>query len=107
MPLPIESDNPPQAGDRSIVSSAGSGEMSEMRKKEAPSDLRRIGRKAQIIPVGPKARAEGELDYKSWCHSDRPGGVEEKIQKSQGWQLFRQGSSPPGQLTTRVGSLGD
>jgi len=47
---------PPHAGERPIVSIAGIRETSAMRRYEAWSERRWIGRNAQIIPVGPNAR---------------------------------------------------
>src|SRR2546425_4932195 len=56
-PLPVLSRMPPQAGESPIVSIAGMSETSAMSRYEAPSDRRWIGRNAQIIPMGPNARA--------------------------------------------------
>jgi hypothetical protein len=55
--FPVLSSIPPQTGERIIVSIAGMSERSEMRRYEAFNDLKCIGRNAQVIPVGPKARA--------------------------------------------------
>jgi hypothetical protein len=57
VPLPVESRIPPQTGERMIVSTAGMNGTSEISEKDAPSERSWMGRKAQIIPVGPKARA--------------------------------------------------
>src|SRR2546428_13178991 len=56
-PLPVLSRMPPQAGESPIVSIDGMSETSAMSKYEEPSDRRWIGRNAQIIPMGPNARA--------------------------------------------------
>src|SRR2546427_12622519 len=56
-PLPVLSRMPPQAGESPIVSIAGMRETRAMRRYEAPSDRRWIGRNARIIPVEPNARA--------------------------------------------------
>jgi hypothetical protein len=57
VPLPVESRTPPQTGERTIVSTAGMNGTSEISEKDAPSERSWIGKKAQIIPVGPKAKA--------------------------------------------------
>ena len=59
--MPVESRMPPQTGERKMVSRAGMKETREIREKDAPSERSCIGRKAQIIPVGPKARAVDKL----------------------------------------------
>lgn len=55
--LRVESSSPPQRGERTIVSRAGRSKVREMRENDAPSERRWIGRKAQTIPTGAKARA--------------------------------------------------
>src|SRR5947208_13649761 len=56
-PLPVLSRMPPQAGESPIVSIAGMREISAMRRYEALSERRWIGRNGLIIPVEPNAEA--------------------------------------------------
>src|SRR2546427_5135881 len=61
VPFPVESRIPPQTWERTIVSIAGRNETKEISEKEAPSERSWIGRKAQNIPIGPKARTVDNL----------------------------------------------
>lgn len=70
--MPVESRIPPQTGERKIVSSAGMNDTREIRENEAPRDRSCIGRNAQIIPVGPKARAVDKLTAIRWSVTTRP-----------------------------------
>jgi len=72
VPFPVESRIPPQTGERTIVSMAGMNATSEMSEKDAPSERSWIGRNAQIIPVGPKARAVDSLTAIRWSVKTRP-----------------------------------
>ena len=72
VPFPVESRSPPQTGDRAIVSMAGMNDTRAISEKDAPSERRWIGRKAQIIPVGPKARAVDSLTAIRWSVTTRP-----------------------------------
>jgi hypothetical protein len=54
--LPVLSSKPPHNGDSIIVSTAGIRETVPISEYDAPSDLKCIGRKVQIIPIGPNAR---------------------------------------------------
>jgi hypothetical protein len=74
-PFPVESRIPPQTGERMIVSTAGINETREIREKDAPSERSWIGRKAQIIPVGPKARAVDSLTAILWSVATRPRDI--------------------------------
>ena len=61
-----------------MVSMAGRKETREISEKDAPSDRSWIGRKAQIIPVGPKAKAVDTLTAIRWSVTTRPrDGAEE------------------------------
>lgn len=55
-----------------MVSSAGMNETREISEKDAPSERSCIGRNAQIIPVGPKARAVDKLTAIRWSVATRP-----------------------------------
>src|SRR3989449_10751180 len=78
VPLPVLSRKPPQTGERTMVSIAGRKETREISEKDAPSDRSWIGRKAQIIPVGPKAKAVDTLTAIRWSVTTRPqDGAEE------------------------------
>ena len=70
--MPVESKIPPQTGERKIVSSAGMNDTREISEKEAPRDRNCTGRKAQMIPVGPKARAVDKLTAIRWSVMTRP-----------------------------------
>jgi hypothetical protein len=72
VPFPVLSRIPPQTGERTIVSIAGRNETKEISEKDAPSERSWIGRKAQIIPVGPKARAVDSLTAILWSVALRP-----------------------------------
>src|SRR2546426_8449296 len=72
VPFPVLSKIPPQTGERTMVSIAGRKETKEISEKDAPSDRSWIGRKAQIIPVGPKARAVDSLTAIRWSVKTRP-----------------------------------
>jgi hypothetical protein len=72
-PFPEESRIPPQTGERTIVSMAGMNETREMSENEAPSERSWIGRNAQMIPVGPNARAVDRLTATRWSVTTRPG----------------------------------
>src|SRR5712664_885212 len=71
VPFPVESRIPPQTGERTIVSIAGRNETKEISEKVAPSERSWIGRKAQMIPVGPKARAVDNLTAILWSVTTR------------------------------------
>src|SRR6267378_696624 len=71
VPFPVESRIPPQTGERTIVSMAGMKATREMSEKDAPSERSWIGRNAQIIPVGPKARAVDSLTAILWFVTTR------------------------------------
>jgi hypothetical protein len=78
VPLPVESRIPPQTGERTIVSIAGRNETKEISEKDAPSERSWIGRKAQMIPIGPKARAVDSLTAILWSVTTPPhDGAEE------------------------------
>jgi hypothetical protein len=66
VPFPVRSRIPPQTGERTIVSTAGMNETREISEKDAPSERSWIGRKAQIIPIGPNARAVDSLVAIRW-----------------------------------------
>ena len=72
VPFPVLSRIPPQTGERTIVSIAGRNETNEISEKDAPSERNWMGRKAQIIPVGPKARAVDSLTAILWSVAPRP-----------------------------------
>jgi hypothetical protein len=72
VPFPVESRIPPQTGERTIVSIAGRNETKEISEKDAPSECNWIGRKAQMIPIGPKARAVDNLTAILWSVTTRP-----------------------------------
>ncbi len=72
VPFPVLSRMPPQTGERTMVSIAGRKETKEIREKDAPSERSWIGRKAQIIPVGPNARAVDNLTAIRWSVKARP-----------------------------------
>src|SRR2546428_3053105 len=72
VPLPVLSRIPPQTGERTIVSIAGRNETKGISENDAPSDRSWIGRNAQIIPVGPKARAVDNLTAIRWSVTTRP-----------------------------------
>src|SRR5216683_6021735 len=72
VPFPVESRIPPQTGERTIVSIAGRNETKEISEKDAPSERSWIGRKAQIIPIGPKARAVDNLTAILWSVTTPP-----------------------------------
>ena len=72
VPFPVESRIPPQTGERAIVSMAGMKGIREISEKDAPSERSWIGRNAQIIPVGPKARAVDSLTAIRWSVMTRP-----------------------------------
>ena len=55
-----------------IVSMAGMKATREMSEKDAPTERSWIGRNAQIIPVGPKARAVDSLTAIRWSVKTRP-----------------------------------
>jgi hypothetical protein len=55
-----------------MVSMAGVNATREMSVKDAPSERSWIGRNAQIIPVGPKARAVDSLTAIRWSVTTRP-----------------------------------
>src|SRR5207249_1220205 len=55
--FPVLSRIPPQNGESAMVSTAGMSETREISKYDACKERRWMGRNAQIIPVGPKARA--------------------------------------------------
>ena len=76
VPFPVLSRMPPQTGERTIVSIAGRNETKEISEKDAPSDRSWIGRKAQIIPVGPNARAVDNLTAIRWSVKTRPRDAE-------------------------------
>lgn len=78
VPFPVLSRIPPQTGERTIVSIAGRNETKEISEKDAPSDRSWIGRKAQIIPVGPNARAVDNLTEIRWSVTTRPRDGEEE-----------------------------
>src|SRR3989442_14447756 len=78
VPFPVESRIPPQTGERTIVSMAGMNATSEMSEKDAPSERSWIGRNAQIIPVGPKARAVDSLTAIRWSVMNRPRDAAEE-----------------------------
>ena len=78
VPFPVLSRIPPQTGERTIVSIAGRNETKEISEKDAPSDRSWIGRKAQIIPVGPNARAVDNLTAIRWSVTTRPRDGEEE-----------------------------
>src|SRR6266849_7053564 len=77
VPFPVESRIPPQTGERTIVSLAGRNETKEISEKDAPSERSWIGRKAQMIPIGPKARAVDNLTAIRWSVTTRPRDGEE------------------------------
>src|SRR6266849_10384073 len=77
VPFPVESRIPPQTGERTIVSIAGRNETREISENDAPNERSWIGRKAQIIPVGPKARAVDSLTEIRWSVTTRPRDGEE------------------------------
>src|SRR5712691_6866310 len=77
VPFPVESRTPPQTGERTIVSIAGRNENKEISEKDAPNDRSWIGRKAQMIPIGPKARAVDSLTAIRWSVTTRPRDGEE------------------------------
>jgi hypothetical protein len=79
VPFPVESRIPPQTGERTIVSMAGMKATREMSEKDAPSERNWIGRNAQIIPVGPKARAVDSLTAIRWSVKTRPHAGAEAI----------------------------
>jgi hypothetical protein len=72
-PFPVESRTPPQTGERTMVSIAGMNETREISEKDAPSERSWIGRNAQMIPVGPNARAVDRLTAIRWSVTTRPG----------------------------------
>jgi hypothetical protein len=72
VPFPVESRIPPQTGERTIISTAGINETREISENDAPSERSWIGRKAQIIPIGPKARAVDSLTAIRWSVTTRP-----------------------------------
>jgi hypothetical protein len=72
-PFPEESRIPPQTGERMMVSSAGMNETREIRENEAPRERSCIGRNAQMIPVGPNARAVDRLTAIRCSVTTRPG----------------------------------
>jgi hypothetical protein len=72
VPFPVESRIPPQIGERAIVSMAGMNDTRAISEKDAPSERSWIGRKAQIIPVGPNARAVDSLTAIRWSVTTRP-----------------------------------
>src|SRR2546422_1903683 len=72
VPFPVESRIPPQTGERTIVSTAGMNETREIRENDAPRERSWIGRKAQIIPIGPNARAVDSLTAIRWSVTTRP-----------------------------------
>src|SRR5713101_8460210 len=78
VPLPVLSRIPPQTGERTMVSIAGRNETKEISEKDAPSERSWIGRKAQIIPVGPKARAVDSLTAIRWSVMTRPRDAAEE-----------------------------
>jgi hypothetical protein len=56
---------------------AGMKDTREISEKDAPSDRSSMGKKAQIIPVGPKASAVDSLTAIRWSVKTRPhDGVE-------------------------------
>ena len=55
-----------------MVSIAGMNGTRETSEKEAPRERSCIGRKAQMIPVGPKARAVDRLTAIRWSVATRP-----------------------------------
>lgn len=55
-----------------MVSMAGMNETREMSENEAPSERSWIGRNAQMIPVGPNARAVDRLTAIRWSVTTRP-----------------------------------
>jgi hypothetical protein len=61
-----------------MVSIAGRKETREISEKDAPSDRSWIGRKAQIIPVGPNARVVDNLTAIRWSVTTRPRDGEEE-----------------------------
>ena len=61
-----------------MVSIAGRNETKEISEKDAPSERSWIGRKAQIIPVGPKARAVDSLTAIRWSVMTRPRDAAEE-----------------------------
>jgi hypothetical protein len=75
VPFPVLSRIPPQTGDRTIVSIAGRNETREISENDAPSERNWMGRKAQIIPVGPKARAVDSLTAILWSVAPRPRDI--------------------------------
>jgi hypothetical protein len=66
VPFPVESRIPPQTGESAIVSKAGMNDTRAISEKEAPCERSWIGRKAQMIPVGPKANAVDSLTAIRW-----------------------------------------
>src|SRR2546426_1413728 len=78
VPFPVLSRIPPQTGERTMVSIAGRKETREISEKDAPSERSWIGRKAQIIPVGPNARAVDNLTAIRWSVTTRPRDGEEE-----------------------------
>jgi hypothetical protein len=72
VPFPVESRIPPQTGERTIVSTAGINETREISENDAPRERSWIGRKAQIIPIGPNARAVDSLTAIRWSVTTRP-----------------------------------
>ena len=55
-----------------MLSIAGMKGTREISEKDAPRERSCIGRKAQIIPVGPKARAVDMLTAVRWSVATRP-----------------------------------
>src|SRR2546427_8890012 len=74
VPFPVESRIPPQTGERTIVSTAGINETREIRENDAPRKRSWIGSKAQIIPIGPNARAVDSLTAIRWSVTTSPRG---------------------------------
>jgi len=69
-PLPVRSRTPPQTGERMIVSTAGMNGTREISEYDAPRERSCIGRNAQMMPVGPKARAVERLIAIRWFVRD-------------------------------------